>query len=250
MWSFPLEQDQDLLRSDVLLTYTSLPSQDIPIWMMLYVAFNATDTDFMIKLSDIYNDTKGTARLIVDNAIRMRWRNQKYTNTNDSINRPDYLIPHQIYRITIPLGNASYLLPTNHSLRVSITSSNSPRFDSNRNNGVLLNASNSGNEVNVSAWNTVYHCAEYLSYLHIPMVSLADLPRMKDRPLVVHRRRRIHSLSLSLSLSLCVTIVSFFSVQSVAYSFLLFLHFSYYLFLHVPTYFFSSFSIITFLNIN
>jgi len=137
---------------------------------MLYVASNATDTDFMIKLSDIDNndnDTMGTARLMVDNAIRMRWRNQKYTNTNDSINIPDNLVPHKIYPITIPLGNTSYLLATNHSLRVSITSSNSRRFDINRNNGVLLNAStgnegNEGNEeVNVSALNTVYHCAEY-----------------------------------------------------------------------------------------
>ena len=102
MWSFPLEQDQDLLRSDVLLTYTSLPSQDIPIWMMLYVASNATDTDFMIKLSDIDNndnDTMGTARLMVDNAIRVRWRNQKYTN--DSINIPEYLVPHKIYYIRL-----------------------------------------------------------------------------------------------------------------------------------------------------
>jgi len=48
---------------------------------------------------------------------------------------------------------------------------------------VLVNASTSNEnneEVNGSALNTVYHCAEYLSYLHIPMVPLAALPRMMD----------------------------------------------------------------------
>jgi len=38
-------------------------------------------------------------RLMVDNAIRVRWRNQKYTN--DSINIPEYLVPHKIYYIRL-----------------------------------------------------------------------------------------------------------------------------------------------------
>jgi predicted acyl esterase len=121
-----------------------------------------------VKVSDV--DTKGVARLIVDNAFRMRWRNV-------SSSLPDCMTPDMIYAIDFVIGTTSYILPTNHSLRISITSSNTPRFDINRNDGILLSQQQSM-DPNITALNTIYHCISHPSRVRVPIVPLSALPRM------------------------------------------------------------------------
>ena len=45
----------------------------------LYVSSNATDTDFTVKLTDVYPN--GTSMLIQDGILRMRWRDSNTTAT-------------------------------------------------------------------------------------------------------------------------------------------------------------------------
>ena len=141
-----------------------------PIFATLFVSSNAVDTDFMVKISDLYNDVendnKETARILVDNAFRMRWREGGTSPVLMSGKTED------IYEILISLWNSSYVLPVGHSLRIDVSSSNYPRYSVNPNNGnSLLDTYNNGpNEINITATNTIYHSSKYPSRITLPVL--------------------------------------------------------------------------------
>jgi predicted acyl esterase len=127
----------------------------------LYVSSSALDTDFTVKVSDVYPD--GRSILVQDGIIRMKWRNSK---TN-----PSPLTPNLIYSIQIDLFKISYVFNQNHKIRVVISSSNSPRFNANPNNGLRLDM----DKPIVIAKNRLYHDANHPSSITLPFVQLSDL---------------------------------------------------------------------------
>ncbi len=91
----------------------------------LFVSSSAPDTDFMVKLCDVYPD--GRSMLIQEGAARARhWRG--YRNEN-------LLQPGQVYPLQVDLWSTSIVFNTGHRIRVSVTSSNDPRYDPNPNTG-------------------------------------------------------------------------------------------------------------------
>ncbi len=79
---------------------------------MLYVSSDAVDTDFHVRLTDVYpsvNGTDGESRLLQDNAFRMRWR---------LYDTPKNITPGEVYEISLTLWNTSYVFDAGHSLRV------------------------------------------------------------------------------------------------------------------------------------
>jgi hypothetical protein len=101
----------------------------------------------------------------------MRWRQGGLT--------PVYMTKDEVYQVTLSLWNTSYIVAPGHALRISIASSNYPRFDINRNNGILL-ANQTSADVNVTATNTIYHSAKYPSYVSLPVVKKFQLPQVHD----------------------------------------------------------------------
>lgn len=82
-------------------------------------------------------------------------------------------MPGQVYKITLNLWNTSYVFNKGHSLRVSISSSNYPRFSPNRNNGEpLLTAGPL-----LVAENTLHIDASHAPFVRLPVVTPADLPQ-------------------------------------------------------------------------
>lgn len=151
-----------------------------------------------VKLTDVYPD--GQSRLIQDGAVRMRWRENAYTDAGDP--QPVEMVPGEVYEMSVTLWNTSYVFAPGHSYRVAVTSSNAPRFSINPNNMLLLNDENLYT-TNVTATNTctylrgrsaleafpstrhhhpfaqrstVYHSAKYPSRLTIPVVTMDQLP--------------------------------------------------------------------------
>jgi predicted acyl esterase len=106
-----------------------------------------------------------------DSAIRMRWRYGGLT--------PLSMAPGEVYEVKLSLWNTSYVVASGHALRVSISSSNYPRFDVNQNNGILL-ANQSPNDVNYTATNTLYHSMQYPSHVTLPVVTRRDLPEVRN----------------------------------------------------------------------
>lgn len=94
----------------------------------------------------------------------MRWR--------ESNRVPVFMENGVVYKIDVHLWKTAYIFEVGHSLRVAISSSNHPRFERNPNNGLPITETG----VEIVAENTLYHNAEYPSYVTIPVVDLKDIP--------------------------------------------------------------------------
>jgi hypothetical protein len=148
-------------RHDVLV-YTSEPfatglELSGPITPTLYVSSDARDTDFTVKVLDVYPD--GRAYNLDESIQRMRYRN--------GYDKPRaWMEKGQVYKVTLqPLTTSNYFAP-GHRLRIEVSSSNFPRFDRNMNTG-----GNNYDEVKGAvATNRVHHSRQYPSSLTITVV--------------------------------------------------------------------------------
>ncbi|MFQ5562828.1 MAG: CocE/NonD family hydrolase [Parvularculaceae bacterium] len=150
------DQRPNEARNDVLV-YTSAPLEEGlhiagPIKLTLYVSSDAPDTDFMVKLVDVFPD--GTAYNLDETAQRARWR-EGYDKP------PVFMEEDGVYEITIqPMVTANYFAP-GHRIRLEVSSSNFPRFARNLNTAEPIPEQS---EPRV-ARNRVHHSAERPSRL-------------------------------------------------------------------------------------
>jgi predicted acyl esterase len=160
------QKDSVEVRNDIEL-FTSQPfPQDVilrgaPI-VHLEVSSDRFDTDFAVRLTDVYPD--GTSMLISDGIQRMRFRDGYAAGDTSNI------VPGTHYNIEIELPKTAYTFLTGHSVRVDVSSSNYPRFNRNMNTGAAMYPGGDGDIlVNpLVATNAVYHTAN--SYLELPLV--------------------------------------------------------------------------------
>jgi hypothetical protein len=154
----PYDQRSIERRSDVLVYTSPRFTQPLEITgrlqVELYASSSAVDTDWTAKLCDVYPD--GRSMLVCDGILRARAR--------DSASSPTLMIPGTIYRFVIDLWSTSLNFNTGHRIRLSISSSNSTRFEANRNNGGRVRSGNF-----VVARNTVYHDTFRPSALILPV---------------------------------------------------------------------------------
>ena len=145
-------------REDVLIYTSKKLEKGIVITgtvkMILYASSSALDTDFMIKLVDVF--PSGKALNILDAGIRARFRN------GDEI--AHLIEPGKVYQYKIELGNTSNYFRKDHRIRIEISSSNFPRFDINANLG---GKGKPGDYI--VAEQQVYHSKEAPSHLIIPI---------------------------------------------------------------------------------
>lgn len=159
-------------RADVLV-YTSEPlSDDIEVTgsvrVKLFVSSSAKDTDFTAKLCDVFPD--GRSFNVLDGIVRMRFC--------DNFTKQRVLEPGKIYEADIDLWATSWIFRKGHSIRLDVSSSNYPRFETNPNTGevfplsVLLNDPQKRNPEwkCIRARNTVFSDAESASCVMLPVV--------------------------------------------------------------------------------
>lgn len=152
-------------RGDVLIYSTPVLDKS---WVIngaikvdLFVASNRRDTDFAVRLCEVYPD--GRSMILTQGIRRMRFRNS-YTNE-------ELLTPGQVYQVTIELQNLALTVLPGHRLRIDITSSNYPHFDINLNNGGTLYVAGD----TLIATNYVYHDAVRSSRVLLPMAAATSL---------------------------------------------------------------------------
>jgi len=147
-------------RQDVL-TYTSASLKESievtgPVEAVLYAESSARDTDFTVKLLDVYPD--GRAFNLQEGIQRARYR--------DGYRRPQLMTPGVVYRILVGLQATANYFAAGHRIRVEVSSSNFPRFDRNLNTG--------GNNYDETAWvtavNVIHHSKAHPSHLVLPIV--------------------------------------------------------------------------------
>jgi uncharacterized protein len=153
------DQREIELRDDVLVYTSNVLDNDLEmvgrISARLYVSSSATDTDFTVKLVDVYPD--GTAYNIQEGALRMRHRN--------SLRDKELMTPGDIYQADIDLHTTANTFKAGHRIRVEISSSNYPRLERNLNTG-----GNNYDEISyISARNQVLLGADRASYIELPI---------------------------------------------------------------------------------
>jgi len=98
-------------------------------------------------------------------AIRMRWR--------ESDNVTVLMTPGKAYQVTVDMWSTAYIWNPGHSIRVHITSSRTPEFTVNPNNGYpLINTTGPM----IVAQNTIIQDLSMLSYVTLPVVDINSLP--------------------------------------------------------------------------
>ncbi|MBI5541925.1 MAG: CocE/NonD family hydrolase [Bacteroidia bacterium] len=138
----------------------------------LYIKSDRKDTDFTIRLCDVYPD--GRSILISDGILRMRFRNGYSTADTSSI------IPNQIYEAQIDFPNTAYTFLTGHSIRIDVSSSNYPKYDRNLNNGFTMYVAGD----TLTATNKILHEASHSSYLSLPISNANNISEEKQENLI------------------------------------------------------------------
>jgi uncharacterized protein len=148
-------------RPDILV-YTSEPLQEGieasgPIDVTLYVSSDVRDTDFSVKILDVYPD--GTAYNLDETIQRVRYR--------EGYDRPPvWMEPGKVYKMALQPMTTSNFFAAGHRIRLEVTSSNFPRFDRNMNTG----GNNYDETRGILAHNAVHHSKQYASAVTVTVV--------------------------------------------------------------------------------
>ncbi len=122
----------------------------------LFISSDCPDTDFTVKLTDVYPD--GRSMLVTDGILRARH--------HKSFAKETFLEPGRVYALTVDLWSTSLVFNKGHRIRIAVSSSNSPRFEANPNTGKAFRADK---ETRV-AKNTVHLSLKYPSHVVLPVV--------------------------------------------------------------------------------
>ncbi len=147
-------------RADVLV-YTSAPLPEPiqvtgSVYANLFVSSDAKDTDFTVKLVDVYPD--GTAYNIDDTILRARYR--------EGYGKQVFMEPGKVYELKPTPMSTSYEFQKGHRIRVEVASSKFPQYMRNLNTG----GNNYDETKGVVAHNTIHHSAQYPSKVILPVI--------------------------------------------------------------------------------
>jgi putative CocE/NonD family hydrolase len=159
----PYDQRTVENRSDVLIYESSVLTSPYEIvgqiWAHLYVKSNCTNTDFTVKITDVYPD--GRSILINDGIINAIRRNG-FNATAPDLNSIEFT------EVDIDLWSTAYQFNTGHKIRIAISSSNYPRFATNPNTGAPQEAYSYQYLQKYIANNTILVGPDYPSHIILP----------------------------------------------------------------------------------
>jgi putative CocE/NonD family hydrolase len=119
----PMDQRPVSARKDVLKFETAplASATEIagPLTAELIVTTDAPDTDFMVKLVDVYPN--GYEALVNDGAFRLRYV--------DGYDKQTRIVAGKPYRISVDLWSTALVFNKGHKIAVHVSSSNFPRFE-------------------------------------------------------------------------------------------------------------------------
>ncbi|MGB5359231.1 MAG: CocE/NonD family hydrolase, partial [Eudoraea sp.] len=146
-------------RQDILV-YTTEPLEEGLevtgfIKSKLYVSSDAKDTDFTIKLIDVYPD--GRAYNLDETIQRVRYR--------EGYDKEVFMEKENVYEINLTPMATSNFFEKGHRIRIEVSSSNFPRFARNLNTG----GDNFDEKEGVVARNSVHHSKQYPSQIRLPI---------------------------------------------------------------------------------
>jgi hypothetical protein len=126
----------------------------------LYVTSDAKDTDFIVRVSDVYPD--GRSILIIDYVRRARYR--------EGYEREVFLEPGKVAKVAFDVGWLSQIFNKGHRIRVTVASTGAPFYEPNPNTGEPLTIDPP--ERQVVAHNSVQTNRQNASRVLAPVVEL------------------------------------------------------------------------------
>jgi putative CocE/NonD family hydrolase len=156
-WEGPREQSMVVSRHDVLVYQSPKLEADLTVTgdnsVTLCVSTTAPDTDFFVKVCDVYPN--GKAYFIQSGYIRMRYL--------ESLTKPLRIESGKVYKLNIPMGSIAHTFLKGHRLQLQVTSSDFPNHGRNLNTGW----DNEFDTQAKKALQTVYHGPEHPSLLEL-----------------------------------------------------------------------------------
>jgi predicted acyl esterase len=161
--AFPGARDaRPFEQQDEVRTFTTEPLAAPVEWTgrvqaELYISSTARDTDFIVRISDVYPD--GRSILIVDYPWRTRYR--------AGFEREVLMEPREVYKIAFPVGWMSQIFDKGHSIRVTIASTGTPLYEPNPQTGEPLTIEFPDDAI--KAVNTIHHDRKHASRIIAPV---------------------------------------------------------------------------------
>jgi putative CocE/NonD family hydrolase len=156
----PMNQNRVEQRNDVLTFTTGKLKSPLEVTghvvAKLFVSSSEADTDLSVRFCDVYPG--GASYLMAEGMLRLRYRH--------GFAKPVPLRPHETVEVTVKLWPTSIVFNKGHRIRVSVTSSNYPRFDVNPGTGKPYRK---GGKL-VKQINRIYCDGRYPSRVLLPVV--------------------------------------------------------------------------------
>jgi putative CocE/NonD family hydrolase len=153
-------------RNDIVVYQTGALTADVEVTgrlvVKLWASSDGRDTDFTVKLVDVYPPNadypSGFDLNVADGIVRARYRN--------NLDHEELLEPGRPYSFEIEMYPTSLVFQKGHRIRLDVSSSNFPRFDVNSNTAEPPN--------DYRRWrvaeNTIYSDAAHPSQLILPVI--------------------------------------------------------------------------------
>ncbi len=143
-------------------TFTTEPLTEPVEWTglvktELFVTSSAKDTDFIVRVCDVYPD--GRSILLVDYIRRGRYR--------DGFEQEVFFTPGKVEKVAFEVGWISQIFAKGHRIRVTVASTGAPFFEPNPNTGEPLGLEFPANAV--TATNTVQLNKQHASRVIAPL---------------------------------------------------------------------------------
>jgi uncharacterized protein len=155
------DQQQMETRNDILVYTSDILKEGVEvsgfIESTLYVSSDVKDTDFTIKLIDVYPD--GKAYNLDETIQRVRYR--------EGYDKEVFMEKGKVYQINLTPMSTSNYFKKGHRIRIEISSSNFPRFARNLNTG----GNNYDESEGIIAHNKIHHSSNYPSHVKIPIIT-------------------------------------------------------------------------------
>jgi hypothetical protein len=159
----PMDQKKIEQRDDVLVFTGDSLAEPLEICgqvrAQLWVSSDAPDTDFFVKLCDVYPD--GRSFNICEGCLRARFR--------EGFSKETAMLAGQVCALNMGLSPTSIIFNRGHRLRVQVTSSSAPGYDPNPNTGEPFRSS----DRTQIARNSVYVASGRASHVVLPVVTRA-----------------------------------------------------------------------------
>ncbi len=124
----------------------------------VFVSSTAKDTDFFLRVTDVYPD--GRSILLVDYPLRARY--------HEGFDHQKLLVPGEVTKLAWDIGWTSIIFNKGHRVRITIASTGAPYYEPNPQTGAPI--SHFITEPGETAINTIWHDTAHASRVILPVI--------------------------------------------------------------------------------